>query len=165
MLKLMVPMTLMIIFVLLYLAFRQVGEALLIISSVPFALVGGIWLLWWMGFHLSVATGTGFIALAGVAAEFGVVMLMYLRHAIEAVPSLNNPQTFSEQKLDEALYQRRGPARAPESDDGGGDYRRSAADSVGNGGWFRGDEPDCRADDWRHDHRTFAVAVYYPGGV
>lgn len=67
-LKLMVPMTLMIIFVLLYLAFRRVGEALLIISSVPFALVGGIWLLWWMGFHLSVATGTGFIALAGVAA-------------------------------------------------------------------------------------------------
>ena len=57
-----------------------------------------------MGFHLSVATGTGFIALAGVAAEFGVVMLMYLRHAIEAEPSLNNPQTFSEQKLDEALY-------------------------------------------------------------
>ncbi len=50
------------------------------------------------------ATGTGFIALAGVAAEFGVVMLMYLRHAIEAEPSLNNPQTFSEQKLDEALY-------------------------------------------------------------
>ena len=91
-LKLMVPMTLMIIFVLLYLAFRRVGEALLIISSVPFALVGGIWLLWWMGFH------------AGVAAEFGVVMLMYLRHAIEAEPSLNNPQTFSEQKLDEALY-------------------------------------------------------------
>ena len=87
-LKLMVPMTLMIIFVLLYLAFRRVGEALLIISSVPFALVGGIWLLWWMGFHLSVATGTGFIALAGVAAEFGVVMLMYLRHAIEAEPSL-----------------------------------------------------------------------------
>ncbi|EPI4807012.1 CusA/CzcA family heavy metal efflux RND transporter [Escherichia coli] len=103
-LKLMVPMTLMIIFVLLYLAFRRVGEALLIISSVPFALVGGIWLLWWMGFHLSVATGTGFIALAGVAAEFGVVMLMYLRHAIEAEPSLNNPQTFSEQKLDEALH-------------------------------------------------------------
>ncbi len=157
-------MTLMIIFVLLYLAFRRVGEALLIISSVPFALVGGIWLLWWMGFHLSVATGTGFIALAGVAAEFGVVMLMYLRHAIEAEPSLNNPQTFSEQKLDEALYHG-GTARAPESDDGGGDYRWSAADSVGNWSRVRGDEPDCRTDDWRHDHRTFAVAVYYPGGV
>lgn len=103
-LKLMVPMTLMIIFVLLYLAFRRVGEALLIITSVPFALVGGIWFLYWMGFHLSVATGTGFIALAGVAAEFGVVMLMYLRHAIEAEPSLENPQTFSVDKLDEALY-------------------------------------------------------------
>ena len=101
----MVPMTLMIIFVLLYLAFRRVGEALLIITSVPFALVGGIWFLYWMGFHLSVATGTGFIALAGVAAEFGVVMLMYLRHAIEAEPSLENPQTFSVDKLDEALYQ------------------------------------------------------------
>lgn len=85
-LKLMVPMTLMIIFVLLYLAFRRFGEALLIITSVPFALVGGIWFLYWMGFHMSVATGTGFIATAGVAAEFGVVMLMYLRHAIEADP-------------------------------------------------------------------------------
>ncbi|MBZ0058286.1 MULTISPECIES: CusA/CzcA family heavy metal efflux RND transporter [unclassified Leclercia] len=104
-LKLMVPMTLTIIFILLYLAFRRVGEALLIITSVPFALVGGIWFLYWMGFHLSVATGTGFIALAGVAAEFGVVMLMYLRHAIEADPSLDNPRTFSAEKLDAALYQ------------------------------------------------------------
>ncbi|TLU67011.1 CusA/CzcA family heavy metal efflux RND transporter [Enterobacter sp. MF024] len=104
-LKLMVSMTLMIIFILLYLAFRRVGEALLIITSVPFALVGGIWFLYWMGFHLSVATGTGFIALAGVAAEFGVVMLMYLRHAIEADPSLDNPRTFSAEKLDAALYQ------------------------------------------------------------
>lgn len=103
-LKLMVPMTLMIIFVLLYLAFRRFGEALLIITSVPFALVGGIWFLYWMGFHMSVATGTGFIALAGVAAEFGVVMLMYLRHAIEAEPALENPQTFTADKLDEALY-------------------------------------------------------------
>lgn len=65
------------------------------------ALVGGIWLLWWMGFHLSVAVGTGVLLPAG-RAEFGVVMLMYLRHMTE--PSLNNPQTFSEQKLDEALY-------------------------------------------------------------
>lgn len=106
-LKLMVPMTLMIIFVLLCTAFRRFGEALLIITSVPFALVGGIWFLYGMGFHLSVATGTGFIALAGVAAEFGVVMLMYLRHAIEAHPSLENPQTFSVEKLDEALYRGR----------------------------------------------------------
>ncbi len=103
-LKLMVPMTVMIIFILLYLAFRRVDEALLILMSLPFALVGGIWFLYWQGFHMSVATGTGFIALAGVAAEFGVVMLMYLRHAIEAEPRLKNADTFSPQALDEALY-------------------------------------------------------------
>ncbi|WP_333498688.1 CusA/CzcA family heavy metal efflux RND transporter [Kluyvera sp. CHPC 1.2972] len=103
-LKLMVPMTVMIIFILLYLAFRRVDEALLILMSLPFALVGGIWFLYWQGFHMSVATGTGFIALAGVAAEFGVVMLMYLRHAIEAEPRLQKADTFSPQALDEALY-------------------------------------------------------------
>ncbi|MGV3932313.1 Cu(+)/Ag(+) efflux RND transporter permease subunit SilA, partial [Citrobacter braakii] len=103
-LKLMVPMTVMIIFILLYLAFRRVDEALLILMSLPFALVGGIWFLYWQGFHMSVATGTGFIALAGVAAEFGVVMLMYLRHAIEAHPELSNKETFTPEGLDEALY-------------------------------------------------------------
>ncbi|HAS1940186.1 TPA: CusA/CzcA family heavy metal efflux RND transporter [Enterobacter asburiae] len=103
-LKLMVPMTVMIIFILLYLAFRRVDEALLILMSLPFALVGGIWFLYWQGFHMSVATGTGFIALAGVAAEFGVVMLMYLRHAVEAQPALSHRDTFTEQGLDNALY-------------------------------------------------------------
>ena len=103
-LKLMVPMTVMIIFVLLYLAFRRADEALLILTSLPFALVGGIWFLYWQGFHMSVATGTGFIALAGVAAEFGVVMLMYLRHAVEADPRLLRTETFSQKGLDDALY-------------------------------------------------------------
>ena len=103
-LKLMVPMTVMIIFILLYLAFRRVDEALLILMSLPFALVGGIWFLYWQGFHMSVATGTGFIALAGVAAEFGVVMLMYLRHAVEEHPALSRQETFTERGLDEALY-------------------------------------------------------------
>lgn len=103
-LKIMVPTTLMIIFILLYLAFRRFSEALLIISSIPFALIGGIWFLYWQGFHLSVATGTGFIALAGLAAEFGVVMLIYLRHAIEDDPTLSHPETFTQQGLDDALY-------------------------------------------------------------
>ena len=103
-LKLMVPMTLVIIFVLLYLAFRRADEALLILLSLPFALVGGIWFLYWQGFHLSVATGTGFIALAGLAAEFGVVMLMYLRNAVDENPALAKADTFSEQALDDALY-------------------------------------------------------------
>lgn len=103
-LKLMVPMTVMIIFILLYLAFRRVDEALLILMSLPFALIGGIWFLYWQGFHMSVATGTGFIALTGVAAEFGVVMLMYLRQAIEADPKLSKPETFTREGLDNALY-------------------------------------------------------------
>jgi Cu(I)/Ag(I) efflux system membrane protein CusA/SilA len=74
--------TLMIIFVLLYLTFRRVDEALLIMATLPFALTGEVWFLYLMDYHLSVATGVGFIALAGVAAEFGVVMLLYLKHAL-----------------------------------------------------------------------------------
>ncbi len=79
-----VPFTLLVIFVLLFLAFRRIDEALLIMLAVPFALVGGYWLLWALGYATSVATAVGFIALAGVAAEFGVVMLLYLRNAWEA---------------------------------------------------------------------------------
>ncbi|HGV3501977.1 TPA: efflux RND transporter permease subunit [Providencia stuartii] len=104
-LMLMVPATIMIIFVLLYLAFRRFSEALLILLSLPFALVGAIWFLYGMNFNLSVATGTGFIALAGVAAEFGVVMLIYLRHAIEDREKLQGINTLSNQDLDSALYE------------------------------------------------------------
>ena len=82
-LKLVVPVTLVIILVLLYLTFKRLDEAALVMATLPFALTGGIWFLYLMGFHLSIATGVGFIALAGVAAEFGVVMLIYLRHALE----------------------------------------------------------------------------------
>ncbi|MBX3624156.1 MAG: efflux RND transporter permease subunit [Rhizobacter sp.] len=82
-LKVVVPATLAIIFVLLYLTFRRMEEAALIMATLPLALTGGVWFLYALGYHLSVATGVGFIALAGVAAEFGVVMLLYLRHALE----------------------------------------------------------------------------------
>jgi len=81
-LKLVVPLTLLIIFLLLYLNFRRITETLIVMLSLPFALVGGLWLLWWMGFNLSVAVAVGFIALAGVAAETGVIMLLYLDHAL-----------------------------------------------------------------------------------
>lgn len=80
-LKVVLPFTLLIIFVLLYLTFRSIGEALLIMATLPFALVGGIWLLYLLGYNLSVAGAVGFIALAGVSAEFGVIMLLYLKHA------------------------------------------------------------------------------------
>jgi len=81
-LKLVVPATLAIIFLLLFLIFRRVDEAALIMGTLPFALTGGIWMLYLLGFNQSVATGVGFIALAGVSAEFGVVMLIYLRNAL-----------------------------------------------------------------------------------
>ena len=81
-LKLVVPATLAIIFLLLYATFRRWDEAALIMGTLPFALTGGIWALYLLGYHQSVATGVGFIALAGVAAEFGVVMLIYLKHAL-----------------------------------------------------------------------------------
>ncbi len=80
-LKLVVPFTLLIILVLLYLTFRRFDEALLIMATLPMALVGGVWLLWLLGHNLSVASAVGFIALAGVAAEFGVIMLLYLKQA------------------------------------------------------------------------------------
>ena len=81
-LKLVVPATLAIIFVLLYVTFGRFDEAALIMATLPFALTGGCWMLYLLGYNQSVATGVGFIALAGVAAEFGVVMLIYLKHAL-----------------------------------------------------------------------------------
>jgi len=80
-LKIVVPATLLIIFVLLYLTFARMDEALLIMATLPFALTGGVWFLYLMGYNLSIATGIGFIALAGVSAEFGVIMLVYLKQA------------------------------------------------------------------------------------
>jgi Cu(I)/Ag(I) efflux system membrane protein CusA/SilA len=84
-LKIVVPITVLLIFLLLYLNFRRVTETLIVMLSVPFALAGGLWLMWWLGFNLSVAVAVGFIALAGVAAETGVVMLIYLDHALVAL--------------------------------------------------------------------------------
>ena len=81
-LMIVIPLTLVIILLLLYLNFRRMTETLIVMLSLPFSLVGGLWLMWWLGFNLSVAVAVGFIALAGVAAETGVVMLIYLDHAL-----------------------------------------------------------------------------------
>jgi Cu(I)/Ag(I) efflux system membrane protein CusA/SilA len=83
--KVVIPVTLLTIFLLLFLNFRRITETLIVMLSVPFALVGGVWLMWLLGYNLSVAVAVGFIALAGVAAETGVIMLIYLDHAWEAV--------------------------------------------------------------------------------
>jgi Cu(I)/Ag(I) efflux system membrane protein CusA/SilA len=83
--KIVIPITLLLIFLLLYMNFKRVTESLVVMLSVPFALVGGIWFLWLLDYNLSVAVAVGFIALAGVAAETGVVMLIYLEHAWQEV--------------------------------------------------------------------------------
>jgi Cu(I)/Ag(I) efflux system membrane protein CusA/SilA len=81
-LQIVVPATLLLIFVLLYLNFGRIAETLIVMLSLPFSLVGGLWMVWLMGFNMSVAVAVGFIALAGVAAETGVVMLIYLDQAL-----------------------------------------------------------------------------------
>jgi copper/silver efflux system protein len=91
-LKIVVPVTLLIIFLLLYLNFRSIAETMIVMLSLPFALVGGIWLMWWLGFNLSVAVVVGFIALAGVAAETGVVMLIYLNQALAEVQAARDAE-------------------------------------------------------------------------
>lgn len=96
-LKLVVPVTLAVIFVLLYLLFRSFSDAALVMAAVPFSLVGGFWLVWMLGHAISVASAVGFIALAGVAAEFGVVMLVYLKNAYDhrlAAGEPDNEQTL-----------------------------------------------------------------------
>jgi Cu(I)/Ag(I) efflux system membrane protein CusA/SilA len=95
-LRLVVPFTLVIIFVLLYLTFRSFASAALIMGTLPFALVGGFWLLYLLGYNLSIASAIGFIALAGVAAEFGVIMLLYLDHAIARRRMANQFHTLSD---------------------------------------------------------------------
>jgi Cu(I)/Ag(I) efflux system membrane protein CusA/SilA len=80
-LKLVIPITLLIIFLLLYLNFKNIQESLIVMLSLPFSVVGGVWIIYLLGYNLSVAVGVGFIALAGVAAETGVIMLIYLDHA------------------------------------------------------------------------------------
>jgi Cu(I)/Ag(I) efflux system membrane protein CusA/SilA len=88
-----VPLTLLVIFLLLYLAFRSTAEAALLMLTVPFALVGGFWFIWALGHAVSVATAVGFIALAGLAAEFGVVMQVYLRNSLQARLAAGQPLT------------------------------------------------------------------------
>lgn len=92
-LKTVVPLTLLVIFILLYFAFRSTSEALLLMLTVPFALVGGFWFIWFLGHAVSVATAVGFIALSGLAAEFGVVMMVYLRNALNQRLDAGKPLT------------------------------------------------------------------------
>ena len=106
-LMIVIPLTLVIIMLLLYLNFRRMTETLIVMLSLPFALVGGLWLMWWMSFNLSVAVAVGFIALAGVAAETGVIMLIYLDHALEARRALatSENRAFTRDDLTAAIME------------------------------------------------------------
>jgi copper/silver efflux system protein len=103
--KIVVPLTLLIIFLLLYLNFQRMTETLIVMASLPFALVGGVWLMWLLGFNFSVAVAVGFIALAGVAAETGVVMLMYLDQALSEIKEAREAagEQFTRSDLHEAI--------------------------------------------------------------
>ena len=152
--KIVVPLTLLIIFLLLYLNFGRFTETLIVMLSLPFALVGGLWLMWWLGFNLSVAVAVGFIALAGVAAETGVVMLIYLDQRLE------RDEGRMRGVKGVAIYARRSPsrhhagrrrARAAEDDDGGRHHGGAASYHVEHRHRLRGDAAHCGADDRRDD--------------
>ena len=104
-LQVVVPVTLLIIFLLLYLNFRRLTETLIVMLSLPFSLVGGLWLMWWLGFNFSVAVAVGFIALAGVAAETGVIMLIYLDQAMKELHAkrLADGTAFTRADLHQAI--------------------------------------------------------------
>jgi copper/silver efflux system protein len=104
-LELVVPVTLLIVFLLLYLNFRRLTETIIVMLSLPFSVVGGLWPLWALGFNLSVAVAVGFIALAGVAAETGVVMLLYLDHALRELKAKGaaDGRPFTRDDLREAI--------------------------------------------------------------
>jgi Cu(I)/Ag(I) efflux system membrane protein CusA/SilA len=106
-LQIVVPATLLIIFLLLYLNFRSITETMIVMLSLPFALVGGLWLMWWLNFNLSVAVAVGFIALAGVAAETGVVMLIYLNQSFAEIGERRTGEgrTLSRADLREAIME------------------------------------------------------------
>jgi copper/silver efflux system protein len=105
--KVVIPVTLLIIFLLLYLNFKRLTETIIVMLSVPFALVGGVWLMWLLNYNLSVAVAVGFIALAGVAAETGVIMLIYLDNAWEEIKEKRRQQgqTPSVHDLYEAIME------------------------------------------------------------
>ena len=163
--KIVVPVTLLIIFLLLYLNFRRLTETLIVMLSLPFALIGGLWFVWALGYNLSVAVAVGFIALAGVAAETGVVMLIYLDHAWEEIKRRRAAEgrDGDPRRSPRGDHVRRRRAGAAEDDDGGRHHGRPAADPVVDRHRLGGDAADRRADDRRHGLLDHPDADRHPG--
>ena len=166
-LKIVVPVTLLIIFLLLYLNFRSIIETMIVMLSLPFALVGGLWLMWWLGFNLSVAVAVGFIALAGVAAETGVVMLTYLNQALAEIGTerANEGRALDTQRSLRSHHARRGRTGAAEDDDGRCYHDRAIAHHVEYGHWLGDHAAHRGADDRRDDLVDLADADRDPGDL
>ena len=166
-LQIVVPITLLIIFLLLYLNFRRVTETLIVMLSVPFALVGGLWLMWWLGFNLSVAVAVGFIALAGVAAETGVVMLIYLDHAYAELQEqrATQGQPFTRDDLYAAIMSGAVERVRPKMMTVCRHHGGAAADHVEPRHRRRGDAAHRRADDRRHGVVDLAHADRHSGDL
>ena len=165
--KIVVPLTLLIIFLLLYLNFRRMTETLIVMASLPFALVGGVWLMWLLGFNMSVAVAVGFIALAGVAAETGVVMLIYLDQAMREIKEEREAEgaAFTRADLHEGDYAWRRRARAAEDDDCRRYHGRIVANPMDHRSGIRSDAAHCGADDRRHGVLDAADAHRHPGAL
>jgi Cu(I)/Ag(I) efflux system membrane protein CusA/SilA len=151
-----IPATLLIIFVLLYLTFSRLDEALLIMATLPFALSGGAWFLYLLGFNLSVATGVGFIALAGVSAEFGVIMLLYLKNAWAEREAAGD---HSERGLTDAIREGAVLRVRPKAMTVAVIIAGLLPILLGSGSGSRSDEPHRRANGRRHGHRATAFAA------
>ena len=162
-LSLVVPVTLAIIFLLLFLHFRSVVESLMVMLTLPFALVGGIWLIYLLDYNMSIAVGVGFIALAGVSAELGVVMLTYLDQALES----RRQEGRLQDRADLADGHRRGGLEAGAADlhDRGIHRGRPAADHVGHGRRIAGDAADRGAHGGRAGDRHPVGAAGAAGGL
>ncbi len=163
-LAIVVPITVLIIFLLLYLNFRRVTETLIVMLSVPFALVGGLWLMWWLGFNLSVAVAVGFIALAGVAAETGVVMLIYLDGALKELRSEREREgrAFTRDDLYAAIMTGAVERVRPKMMTVTAIMAGLLPIMWSHGTGRRGDAADRRADDRRHGLVDHAHAGRHP---
>jgi Cu/Ag efflux pump CusA len=157
------PATLAIVFLLLYFNFRNVGETLIVMLSVPFALVGGVWYLWLLGYNWSVAVAIGFIALAGVAAETGVVMLIYLDHAWKAKLSTGSRPSLRD--LYEAVLEGAVERVRPKMMTVTAIMAGVAANPVGFRCRCQRHEAHCGADGWWHDQQHHSHAGRDPSDL
>jgi hypothetical protein len=166
-LKIVIPVTLLIIFLLLYLDFGRLAETLIVMLSLPFAFIGDFWLMWWLGFNLTVAIAVGFIALAGVAAQTGVVMLTYLDHAWNERLARTAAEGRAGQPPGPLRGHHGGGGRTGEAqdDDRHRHHRGSAAYLVEHRNRVRSHTAHCRADGRRHDLVNASDAARNPGNL